>query len=335
MRAVRFALSILLTAAPAAGQGLVEDSRSLTTNDGRIRSYDVYRSDEAADSPSPVLLVFHGGGGSKDGMPAVTCPTGDVTDDLCLNRLAALGAEHYLVVYPQGFLTTWNAGNCCGPAMQQDVDDVAFVSQLLDQLATTFSIDSDRVYATGISNGAMLSHRLACELSDRIAAIAPVAGGMGIVDSECRPLHPVPVLEFHGTADPNYPFDGGVGGGVSGTDFIGIPETIAGWVMRDGCADTPSDARQPDAVPDDGTTVWRQEYPGCADGARVVLDRIENGGHTWPDGSPTLTDVGLGIVSRDVNANEAMLEFFREAAGGRQAPRLSAQPPAQTRRVER
>lgn len=329
-------LLAFLTARAAGAQELVRIPGTLATDDGLLRSYDVYEASDPAAGLRPLLLVFHGGGSGKDTTPAVTCATGDVADARCLNRLAALGPERYVVVYPQGFLGTWNAGNCCGPAMRNGIDDVAFVARLLDRLEADFGVDPARVYATGISNGAMLSHRLACELSDRIAAIAPVAGGIGIPDAECRPERPVPVLEFHGTADQNYPYEGGVGGGISPTDFIGIPETIAGWVGRDGCSGDFDEARLPDAPPEDGTTVFQDTHADCRAGTEIVLDRIEGGGHTWPDGSPALAQAGLGIVSRDVNANQAMLDFFaRQAARKRRSPILPGPADRRPRTVDR
>ena len=125
-------------------------------------------------------------------------------------------AEGFIAVYPQGSggiagkLRTWNAGTCCGYAMQQRIDEIAFVAALLDDLQATVAIDRARVYATGISNGGMMAYEVACALADRIAAIAVVAGEMTALD-RCRPSRPVPVLVIHGSADRNLPIDGGVG----------------------------------------------------------------------------------------------------------------------------
>ena len=124
--------------------------------------------------------------------------------------------EGFLAVYPNGTgrfsSLTWNGGNCCGSAMQQRVDDVAFIDAVLDDLANVVNVDTKRVYATGISNGAIMAYRLASELSERIAAIAPVAGPMGT--ATCSPRRAVSVLHFHGTDDQFAPFNGGRGGGA-------------------------------------------------------------------------------------------------------------------------
>ena len=326
------ALLVLAAVPIARGQDLVRVSDSIATLDGRTRTYDVALSSEAVTDPRPVLLVFHGGASTKEATPPITCPTGIETNAGCLSRLAALGQEKYLVVYPQGFLLSWNAGNCCGPAMSNGVDDVAFVAQLLDRLDADYGIDPARVFATGFSNGAMLVHRLACALSDRIAAVAPISGGIGISDAQCQTTRPVPVLEFHGTDDDNYPYAGG--GNIPGTDLIGIPETIAGWAERNGCSGTFVETQLPSGSPEDGTTVFEDVYRDCD--AEVILDRIRDGGHTWPNGSPGLTAAGFGVVSRDVDANQEMLAFFaRQTEWARQAAQPSAPQDRQTRSVDR
>ena len=144
----------------------------------------------------PVVIVFHGGGGSADSVRRQS-------------RMSMKGAaEGFVVVYPQGSggiagnLRTWNAGTCCGHAMQQRIDEIAFVAALLDDLQTTVAVDRARIYATGISNGGMMAYEVACSLAERIAAIAVVAGEMTALD-RCRPSRPVPVLVIHGSADRN------------------------------------------------------------------------------------------------------------------------------------
>ena len=152
----------------------------------------------------PVVIVFHGGGGSADSVRRQS-------------RMSAKGAaEGFIVVYPQGSggiagkLKTWNAGTCCGQAMQHGIDEIAFVAALLDDLQATVAVDRARVYATGISNGGMMAYEVACALADRIAAIAVVAGEMTALE-RCRPSRPMPVLVIHGSADRNLPVDGGIG----------------------------------------------------------------------------------------------------------------------------
>ena len=235
------------------------------------RSYEIdlpARRDPAA--ALPLVIVFHGGGGSADSVRRQT-------------RMSAKGeAEGFIAVYPQGSggfagkLKTWNAGTCCGQAMQQRVDEIAFVAALLDDVQATASVDRMRVYATGISNGGMMAYEVACALADRIAAIAVVAGEMTALD-RCRPSRAVPVLVIHGSADRNLPIDGGVGAKAWAPHEVrSVASAIDFWRRHDGCSD---DARREA----DGA-VRRTSYPSCSGGSEVELVTIEGGGHSWPGG---------------------------------------------------
>ena len=249
----------------------------------------------------PLVLAFHGGGSNAQQMVRF-CGLNDKADK-----------EGFLVVYPSGSgrlagVLTWNAGNCCGYAQEQDVDDVAFVRALLDDLAKAARVDPKRVYATGISNGGMIAYRLASELSDRIAAIAPVAGPMGT--ETCKPKRPVPVIHFHGTDDEFASFKGGKGAkSLSGTDFYSVEHSIRAWVKANGCKEEPATEQLPEKVAD-GTKVVRITYGGGKDGAEVVLVVIEGGGHTWPGRAPTLKV--LGKSTQNIAANDAMWDFFQK-----------------------
>jgi polyhydroxybutyrate depolymerase len=219
-------------------------------------------------------------------------------------------AAGFVAVYPDGTgpgaSFTWNGGNCCGYALENRVDDVAFIGALLDDLATVLRVDARRVYATGMSNGAVMVYRLAAELSDRIAAVAPVAGTMGT--ETCAPRRPVSVLYFHGTEDEFVPFRGGRGAkSLSGTDFYSVDHSIRAWVRADGCQEAPATEELPDRA-HDGTRVVRRTYGGGRGGAEVVLVMIEGGGHTWPGRS--VPAKVLGRATRNVCANDLMWEFF-------------------------
>lgn len=228
-----------------------------------------YRSRQRA----PVVLVLHGGGGDAD----------HIAKSTQMNEIS--NREGFLVAYPQGTgrfrgrLLTYNAGDCCGYAKEHNIDDVAFVSALLNDLQRVACIDSKRVYATGFSNGALMSYRLACELADRIAAVSPVSGPMGV--NVCNPTRPVSVLHFHGTADDNAKYNGGPGGrSLTQTNFRSVPETIQGWVRRDACDATSVKTRR-----EKETTC--ETYTPCHGGAEVTLCTIQGGTHQWPD--PRLT----------------------------------------------
>ncbi len=192
-------------------------------------------------------------------------------------------AVGFIAVYPHGSgpfaarLLTWNAVTCCGRAMQQRVDEMAFVRALLDDLQAVANVDRARIYATGISNGGMMAYRVACELADRFAAIAVVAGEMTTLD-DCRPARPMPVLVIHGSADRNLPYDGGVGAAAlaphEARSVAAAVDVLApARRLRRRRADRAAAAR-----------VTRLTFASCADGSAVELVTIEGGGHSWPGG---------------------------------------------------
>jgi polyhydroxybutyrate depolymerase len=188
--------------------------------------------------------------------------------------------------------------------MRNQVDDVGFTRSLLDDLAKVANVDARRVYATGMSNGGLMCYRLASELSDRIAAIAPVAATMG--SAACHPKRPVSVMHFHGTDDKFLPFAGGRG--VSQTDFFSVDHSIRAWVKADGCPEKPKVKAMPQKA-DDDTAVQRRTYGPGKEGAEVVLFVIQGGGHTWPGKTPKLQL--LGKSTKNISANDLMWDFFR------------------------
>jgi polyhydroxybutyrate depolymerase len=189
---------------------------------------------------------------------------------------------------------------------QKKADDVAFISKLLDDLGAAVKVDSKRVYACGMSNGAMMCYRLAAELSERIAAIAPVAGTIAIAES--KPARPVSVLHFHGTKDGFVPFAKASGKTPRFVRFKGAEESALAWVKLDGCRETP----KTDILSKDGDEmkVTRQTYAGGKDNTEVELIVIEGGGHTWPGMVPM---VGfLGKCAMNISANDLIWEFFQK-----------------------
>lgn len=266
---------------------------------GLDRSY-VVHAPKGLDpaTPAPVVLALHGA--TMNG-PMMAWFSG-------LNHKADEGG--FLAVYPNGTgersSFTWNGGNCCGAAMQNQVDDVAFIDAMLDELARHYPVDPRRVYATGMSNGGIMAYRLAAELSTRIAAIAPVAGSL---ETDIGRLErPVSVLHFHGTDDEFVPFTGGRGTkSISATSFRSVEESIRIWVTANGCKETPIiDVL---TAGSDGMRVTRRTYVGAPAGAEVVLVIVEGGGHTWP-GRRTPAKI-LGRSTLAIAANDLMWDFFQ------------------------
>lgn len=241
--------------------------------------------------PLPLLLVFHGAGGDAAGIARHTGLTEAAT------------SRGYAVVYPDGMDRRWNDGR--GRHARQD--DVGFIRVLLDSLGRELQVDPRRIFATGISNGAGLAFRLACELPGTFAAIAPVAGALPTaLEARCTDTAPVAVVMFQGTADRLMPYDGGdlsLGRGR----VLPAPNTAALFAKVNGCTASPAVATEPDTVTD-GTRVRRSVYSGCRDERDVVLYTIDGGGHTWPGGPPVGRSVGR--VSRDLDATSTMLDFF-------------------------
>ena len=246
--------------------------------------------------PAPLVLVFHGGGGRASGIAPHTG----------FSRLAE--REGFVVAYPQGLNGRWNDGR--GYAATHD--DVGFVRALLDTLGRELAIDPRRVYATGISNGAMFAYRLACDLPGTFAAVAPVAGAMPAdLAPACAHTQPVSVLAFQGTADPLMPY---AGGGVARRRgrVLSAERSIAFWATTSGCAAAPVATDEPDRVTD-GTRVRRTVYGTCREGRSVELYTIQGGGHTWPGGPPV--GGAVGRVTREMDATPVIWAFFAEHPG--------------------
>ena len=258
-----------------------------------------------AANPTPVVVVFHGGGGNPESMVRLT------------GMNAKSDEAGFIVVYPYGSGLdperglTFNGGGCCGYAMQRKIDDIGFTRAMLDDLAKVANVDTNRVFATGLSNGGIMSHYVASELSDRIAAVAPVGGPLMMDAPNAK--RPVPVMHFHGTGDEFAPFKGGFGKGGAGgkgvTDFKSVDHTIQSWVKANDCKPEPEVVALPDKA-DDGMKCTRKTWSGGKDGSEVVLIEIENGGHTWPGNEPTVPM--LGKSTKDISANDLMWEFFQK-----------------------
>ena len=175
----------------------------------------------------------------------------------------------FIAVYPQGVENHWNDGRVGARFPRAtEIDDVGFIRTLIDQLMKDYKIDADRIYSTGLSNGGFISHRLGWELSDRFAAIAPVAGTLDPeIARQFAPEHPVHVLDIHGTKDAMVPYDGGAVAAQGGR-CISVPAMIALWVRADGCKAEPAVEYLPEKDPADGTQRQARDLPGRREGSR-------------------------------------------------------------------
>ncbi|MCA9117610.1 MAG: prolyl oligopeptidase family serine peptidase [Planctomycetaceae bacterium] len=303
-------LSGLLLAAAAGGLEPGEHTRELQV-EGETRSYLVHVPPESV-SPAlppgdsrkqqrtgwPVVLVFHGGHGNARMMQRF-CGMNETAD-----------RSGFVAVYPNGTGNgrglSFHAG-LGGLLFRNKPDDVVFVEALLADLSRSIHIDSRRVYATGMSNGGMMSYHLARSLPERIAAIAPVAGTMPPDD---RPLkRPVPLMHFHGTEDRLVPWDGPNNRTARYLRFLPVDETVGRWRKDNLTVDQLVEQKLPD-TDGDGRHVYRTEWAAGENGAPVILYRIDGGGHTWPGRAPRLRL--LGDSTLDIPANELIWQFFSQ-----------------------
>ena len=296
--AVLVGLPLLLVLGLVVSISILDRTNGRIVLSGETREYLLYVP-ESYDpaTPAPLVISIHGGAG----WPA---------QQRNLSRWNRLADEHgFLVVYPAGtpqilgIVRIWQT-------FRADADlerDVRFISALIDTLQATYTIDSTRIYANGISNGGGMAFVLSCTMADRIAAVGMVAPAQAMPPGWCAPSRPVPVIAFHGTGDPIVPYEGGeLGDRFNPVKqvFPAVRDFVAEWAARNGCALDPVESP---VVP----TVSRLEYPNCTDGAAVVLYSVSDGGHTWPGGKP-LPKWWVGPTSNAIDATGEMWAFFRE-----------------------
>ena len=249
------------------------------------------------DKAVPLVVNIHGLGSSAAGQANYS------------GLPAKADAEGFIVVMPQGLSTAlvaqphWNI-----VLLGAEPDDLGFIDDLLSALESQLCVDSDRIYAAGMSNGAQMSSRLACSLSNRIAAAAPVSGvyfpplAIELPEPECPSARPVPIIAFHGTADTIIPFNGGPLGEAIGFDFTLRDiddEIIPEWAVRNGCDSVPTEEQVT-------ANVRLIRYQGCDKGATVELYVIGGGAHVWPGA----TDFPDPDVNDEISANDLMWDFF-------------------------
>lgn len=301
-------LCALLALAPAAMAALAPGDYEFPVMLGEFkRSYLLHVPQQAAaGKPLPVVLNFHGGGGNARIQKSYS------------RMDKAADRDGYVAVYPNGTsgigdrLLTWNAGKCCGPAERYKVDDVGFVLVVLEDLARHMAYDRARVYATGLSNGAMMAYRLAVEVPDRFAAVAGVAGAMTL--SDFSPTLPVPVMHIHSEDDSLALYGGGMGIAFPMTNaHHSVDSMIGKWVIHNRCPAEPRITAtlkgNPGAV-DAAHTATRYFYGPCRGGAEVVLWRLTGAGHVWPGGQIDYLPWLLGAGTAVIDANREMWNFF-------------------------
>ena len=223
-----------------------------------------------------------------------------------------------LVADEQGFIVVYPAGTGHGPKSWEmtgsetpsRMPDVIFISELIDKLEESYNIDKTRIYANGMSNGGGMAFVLSCTMSDRIAAVGMVSAGLDPGWDWCTNHRPVPVIAFHGTADPVCPYNGGASK-LAGGSFPSVREFFATWSRRNQCRPNPVES----IIAGD---VTRLQYTDCADNAGVALYTVRGEGHQWPGGKRVAVEWMLGPYSGSIDATRQMWAFFRE----HQLPRM-------------
>lgn len=272
--------------------------------DGRRRRYLIHVPQMYDHGmPTPVILVFHGGGGDAENI-RWSSKMDEKSD-----------TAGFIVVYPDGTgpfekkLHTFHVGPGYGYAWENKIDDVKFVEYLLNDVEKLFNIDSKRIYATGLSNGAMMSYRVLSDLSEKIAAIAPIGGSLPIDYLSFDKV--VNIIHFHGMKDKYFPFEGGFGKSLNSKEkqireeraFEPVLKTIYKYIKLNQASKRPS---QTEKI---GKATKQVFGPGDG-GSEIILWTIEDGGHTWPSGRHLLKR--FGKISSDISANDLMWEFFQK-----------------------
>ena len=259
------------------------------THDGIERDYILYVPEiYDGSTAAPLVLNFHGFGSSASQQMFY----GDFRD--------IADTEGFLLVHPEGttFIGNqfWNVGF---PGLSSNIDDVGFTEALIDELATLYAIDLDRVYATGMSNGGFMSFLLACQLSEKIAAVASVTGSMTQdTFDDCNAQHPTPILQIHGTEDDVVLYN-------ENNLSLPIPDVISYWVDHNNCETTPTTTTLPDVDVSDGSTLEHSVYEDGDNGVTTEHMKVIGGGHTWP--GSVLNTAG---TNQDIDASMEIWLFF-------------------------
>jgi len=290
-----FLLALSFANCQKSGTGKVYHMNGQTNVDGRARTYILNLPPDYYDTSNLTLVVvLHGFGGSASQAEADY----GVTDKA--------NAEGFIVVYPDGVLSngpfhlrSWNTGTCCPVAQTENVDDVHFISVLIDQMIANYKVNPKKVYVAGMSNGAMMAYTLACDLSNKIAAITSVSGTL-MVSSPCQPSRAVPILHIHSAIDTHVPFEGGIG--MANHYFTPVDSTMSVWSALDSCNAPPQVTENAGY----SLTEWK-DYTG-----KVAIDLYltQDGGHSWPGGLKPRDKADP--PSSAVNATDLLWNFFQQ-----------------------
>jgi len=289
-------LAVLLTGCAHARPKADADLKRGSLESGGLKRTYLWWSPEQPGAP--LVIALHGRFG-----------TGEAQEQL--SGLTAIAKrERFTVVFPDGVDKSWHDARDLGPAAEQHVDDVAFLSALIDAFVAK-GADPRRVFMLGMSNGGFMTLTFACRAADKVTAVASITGGVSVqLAKACAPSRPVPVAFFMGTEDPLVPFAGGPVARKNNGEVISADAGARLFAQLFACEKEPVAERLPDVDPSDGTTVERRRWSGCQGGAHVELYVIEHGGHTWPGGWAYLSDHFIGKTSKDLNASDAAWRFF-------------------------
>ena len=277
-------------------------------HDGIVRDVAIFDPrQEPLETARPLVMVLHGGLGDDDDTVALSFGK--------LNRLAT--EDDFLVAYPSGVGGHWNDGRNVQRyvAQRERVRDVDFLAKLVDELAQERNADLDAVFFVGVSDGAMMAHRFACERAGKLRAFAAVIGAMPYnvarKSGRCG-KEPSSVLMINGTEDPIVPWEGGV---VQFDEqklgkVLSPERTFDFWMRHNGCTDVEL-SMIPDFVPSDGTRIERRKAVGCRADTKVELFAVRGAGHTWPSGWQYLPESMVGTISKDIDAAIAAWRFFQ------------------------
>lgn len=263
------------------------------TVDGLVRNYILNLPPGYYDSSGfSLVIALHGGGGSASQFERTNLLT------------EKANASGFIVIYPEGtgVIKTWNAGTCCGSAVTNQINDVKFISQLIDKLLATYKINPKKVYATGHSNGGMMCYRLACELSNKIAAIAANSSTM-VAASACHPARPMPVLHMHSKLDQSVVYTGGIGNGISNVYCPPLDSVLNVFSLQNNC-------NNPAQVIFSNNLYTFKKWSSCTNNVSIQYYLTNDGGHGWPGGQPG--GPNSDTPSTAINANDLLWNFFQQ-----------------------